>query len=560
MQPAENYNASRRPLDVEDYIDIVRRHKSWIFGPALLSLVIAVVGVYMYPDTYVSRAVVKITPQQVPESMVESSINQAMWDRILSMENTILSRSVLTNIINTLGLYQRERARGTLEDVIDEMKQKIVISTLSNNQSGGNSKTVPAFFVQFSYENRFLAQRVVQDLVGRFIDENITNRSNATFQTAQFMKDEFDQAKKALEESENKLAAFRMANNGRLPDQADANMRQLIALETRASMLESAINRTNQDKLQMESNLRIMRDNLNAMLREAPESAGTAQRNEKLFETEREIQGLENALTQFRQRYSDNYPDVQTLQTRLNNAKKKRDDIVKEEATKKEEAAKEAAKNPDTPKPRYVSPQVVREARELENRMRSLQSLLEGKDMEIQEFVRELKKSHEAAKAYQARVETVPMGEKQYGELTRDRDIAKSKYMDLDVKLGKARIAQEMETRKQGEVLDLLDPANLPSSPTEPKRPMIISIGAGLGLLLGIVIAGAREMKDTSLKNLKDVRAYTQMAILGSIPLLENDFVVRRRKRLAWLGWTTACLAAIVLMAGSIVYYFTTKP
>jgi hypothetical protein len=50
------------------------------------------------------------------------------------------------------------------------------------------------------------------------------------------------------------------------------------------------------------------------------------------------------------------------------------------------------------------------------------------------------------------------------------------------------------------------------------------------------------------------------MAILGSIPLLENDFVVRRRRRLAWLGWTTACLAAAVLMSGSIAYYvFTTK-
>ncbi len=64
------------------------------------------------------------------------------------------------------------------------------------------------------------------------------------------------------------------------------------------------------------------------------------------------------------------------------------------------------------------------------------------------------------------------------------------------------------------------------------------------------MIAGAREMKDTSLKNLKDVRAYTQMAILGSVPLLENDFVVRRRRRLAWLGWTTACLAAAVVMSG----------
>jgi len=116
-----------------------------------------------------------------------------------------------------------------------------------------------------------------------------------------------------------------------------------------------------------------------------------------------------------------------------------------------------------------------------------------------------------------------------------------------------------MEVRKQGELLELLDPASLPQTPTEPKRPMTISIGAGIGLVLGIIIAGAREMKDTSLKNLKDVRAYTQMAILGSVPLLENDFVVRRRKRLACSDGPTACLAAAVIMAGSVVYYYTTK-
>src|SRR5204863_7305861 len=131
--------------------------------------------------------------------------------------------------------------------------------------------------------------------------------------------------------------------------------------------------------------------------------------------------------------------------------------------------------------------------------------------------------------------------------------------MDYDEKLSKAQIAQDMEGRKQGETLELLDPASLPINPTEPKRPLIISIGAAFGLILGVIIAGAREMKDTSLKNLKDVRAYTQMSILGSIPLLENDFVLRRRKRLAWLGWTTACLAAVVTMAGSVVYYFVTK-
>src|SRR6202041_1197434 len=153
------------------------------------------------------------------------------------------------------------------------------------------------------------------------------------------------------------------------------------------------------------------------------------------------------------------------------------------------------------------------------------------------------------------RVETLPAGERQYGDLLREKEIARGKYVNLETSLQKAQIAQDMEGRKQGETLELLDPASLPLIPTEPKRPLIVSIGAAVGLLLGIVIAGALEMKDTSLKNLKDVRAYTQIAILGSIPLLENDFVVRRRRRLAWLGWTTSCLAAIVVMAGSIVYY-----
>jgi len=69
-----------------------------------------------------------------------------------------------------------------------------------------------------------------------------------------------------------------------------------------------------------------------------------------------------------------------------------------------------------------------------------------------------------------------------------------------------------------------------------------------------LCFAGAREAKDASLKNLKDVRAYTQLTILGSVPLLENDLVVRRRKRLAWLAWSTACLVGIIIMTGSVFF------
>jgi polysaccharide chain length determinant protein (PEP-CTERM system associated) len=547
MQPVENYSTTRRSLDLEDYIDIVRRHKGWIFGPFLFTLVASVVGVYLYPDSYVSQAVVKIVPQQVPQNMVQSAINQQMSDRINSMAQTILSRSVLTTIINSFGLYQRERSRMPIEDVVEQMKSAIQIQPVASQT--GTADRLPAFAVSFSYDNRLTAQRVVQDLVSRFIDENIRNRSNATFQTTQFMKDQLDDAKKQLDAAEDKLASYRMQNNGRLPDQMDSNMRQLAALQSQASYLSARISSVNQEKLQMESNVRIFKDQLANLSKDASQLQSTDHKSPELLEAEHDLSTSQDQLAQLRQHYKDTFPDVQIAIAKVDGARKKVQEVQAADATKKTDAA--------TVTP--ASQQSVRESRDIEASIKRFQSALEARELDLQDNTKQLKEVNDAIKGFEGRMSTVPLGEKQYADLLRDRDLVKERFVDLSEKLSKAEIAQEMEGRKQGETLELLDPASLPTTPTEPKRPMVILLGAGLGLILGISIAGFREMKDTSLKNLKDVRAYTQMSILGSVPLLENDFVVRRRRRLAWLSWTTACLGAAVVMSGSVVYYYVSR-
>ena len=72
-------------------------------------------------------------------------------------------------------------------------------------------------------------------------------------------------------------------------------------------------------------------------------------------------------------------------------------------------------------------------------------------------------------------------------------------------------------------------------------------------------MAGIKEMKDTSLKNLKDVRAYTNLPVLSSIPLLENALLVRRKRRLFWLAWSAAVIIGTVAMSGSMYYYYFGK-
>ena len=70
MQTQETYNVGRRPMDLEDYVDVLRRHKSWILGPLFAGVVIATVVACLWPDTYISSAVVRVTPPQVPDFLM----------------------------------------------------------------------------------------------------------------------------------------------------------------------------------------------------------------------------------------------------------------------------------------------------------------------------------------------------------------------------------------------------------------------------------------------------------------------------------------------------------
>ena len=547
MQPTDNFSVPRRPLDVEDFIDILRRHKGWIFGPFLLTLVASVVGVYLWPDSYESIAMVKIVPQQVPQNMVQSSISNDLSDRINSMATTVLSRNVLTTIINNFDLYKSERKRLPMEDVVENVMRKDI--HIVPMMTGPNGRTVPAFSVQFSYPDRFMASKVVADLVGRFISENTTTRSNATLETTQFLKDQADLAKKDLDTLENNLAAFKSQNNGRLPEQVELNYRSLQTLQTNYQNLTNSKNRSELDKLSLETSLSVEKARKAELTSEVPQAAAqvAAMKSDRMLDVEREIRNLDDALIAARQQYTDEYPGVKTLKGRLESAKQKKAQLEKEEAE-----SKPAAAPAGTPATNRTLQMAVVDA---DGNIRRLESAIHARDLEIQDDDKQIKEAQSQIARLEAQIGAAPLGEQQYGNLLRERDMAKTKYMDLDARLSTAQISKDLETRGQGERLELLDPASLPQNPTQPKRPMVIGLGAGLGLLLGVVIAAAREVKDTSLKNLKDVRAYTQMSILGSVPLLENDFVVRRRRRIAWLGWTTACLVAAVTMAGSVAFY-----
>src|SRR6267154_4628059 len=120
MAAAQNFvTVSRRPPDVEDYIDMLRRYRSWIVGPMFAGLVVSVVAGFLSQDTYLSYATMRITPPIVSEKLIPSVMNSTqLAEKLELMKTDILSRGTLSDIIQkpSLDLYKKEQKKLPMED------------------------------------------------------------------------------------------------------------------------------------------------------------------------------------------------------------------------------------------------------------------------------------------------------------------------------------------------------------------------------------------------------------------------------------------------------------
>jgi polysaccharide chain length determinant protein (PEP-CTERM system associated) len=535
----ERLSIPRRALDFEDYVDIMRRNFRWLIGPAFAGLVISTVVAYFMQDTYVSRALVRIVPQQIADNLVQIVSSQQLVDHIQGMAESILSRNTLTNLITTFHLYKKDLKSEPMEDVITKMKSSIKIGATQGmaNMSG---RSIPAMEITFTYDDAHLAKAVCDDIVSRFVNQNTEDSLASQEQANQFMNDEFEKAQRDLSTIDNKLADFRTRNAGRLPEQMELNAQEMNSLTQRAQQLSDLVNRNNEQKMFIESAMRTAKDRLNSIKDVTPQSQA---RNDRVLELDRQIQNLQTQIEDMKDRYTDNFPDLQSARQQLSVLKKQRDQAEKEQPAKTTASTVE-------------NPAITREKQDAQTQVDQLQTQLKANAMEAQQITRQMTAVNADLQNYQNRLEGIPASEKEYMELMHERDLAKQHYDDLEGKRNRSRLSVDMEKRKQGETLEVLDSASMPAAPTAPKRSMIVPAGAGIGFILGIVLVGIREVKDTSLKNLKDARLYTQLSILGSIPLLENDLVVQRRRQIMLVGWATATVVGLAIMGFSIAHYY----
>jgi capsular polysaccharide biosynthesis protein len=135
---------------------------------------------------------------------------------------------------------------------------------------------------------------------------------------------------------------------------------------------------------------------------------------------------------------------------------------------------------------------------------------------------------------YQERISSTPQVQEQFKDITRDTQTAQQFYDDLLNKMNQSQMATDLERRQQGEQFSVMDEPNLPEEPTFPKRGVFVGGGLAGGILLGILLAGLLEYRDTALRSERDVWAFTKLPTLAVIEFSAETGAVEPGRR--WFG------------------------
>ena len=483
-----------RTLNVEEYFTIVKRRWWILLIPAVLFAIAGYATTFFIAPQYVSQTLVLIEEQKVPDSFVKPVISADLDSRLASMREQILSRSRIQPIIEKYNLYGPKMS---MDERIDLARKSIQIKPIHSEIT--QSRGLPGFFISFTAGDAHTAQMICGEITTLFINENLRSRQDSAEGTTDFLKGQLADAKRSLDDQDAKLADFQRKYVGKLPGEGSPNVNMLTTLNTQLEASTQALARMEQDKSYGES---ILAQQVQAYANTAAASNSTVPGGPSIVpqqDLQAELKALIAQEAEVSSHYTADYPDVIALRRKIA-------DVRKQIAQAPAPVIASATTSSAAPTNRF-EPLPIQQ----------LRAQLRAAELGIKQKREEQAQIQSSLRTYQERIESSPMVEAQYKDLTRDYQTAQAFYESLLSKMSQSKMATDLEKRQQGEQFKLMDEPNLPDGPTFPKRSVFVGGGLGLGIGLGLLIVGLLEYRDTALRTERDVYAFTKLPTLAII-------------------------------------------
>jgi uncharacterized protein involved in exopolysaccharide biosynthesis len=564
---------------ISDYLDILRRRIYLIVIPAIIFSAISALVAYTLPPTYKSQGVILIESQEIPDSLIKSTVTSYAAQRIEIIKQKIMTTAKVLELVEKHNLYPdivKNSAPSVLVDLFREnIEVKMVEANVTDPTSGRAKKASIAFTVAFQHSSPTIAQQIANELVTQFLNENVKTRTNRAAETTKFLADEGDKFEKKVQLLEKKIADFKDEFSDSLPELLEYNLSmvtnlqqelannqnqimvlkdQIVTMSLEMSNIPpyldshsvnsygSEITSAQQELANMKAELARLAtkysdshpDILQIKKRiSALESETTFESDSDYLRLSNELEAANVKLRELKQRYSDSHPDIQSVSKQIASLERELSTLAPENTVKK-------PKVNDTN--RVINPIYLQ-----------IKSKIDSSEREINRLIKRQDELNSKLKEFEARVYQTHQVKRAYDDLTRDHANNLEKYRELRAKQLEAELAQNLESENKGESFTLIEPPQVSNKAVKPNRPKLLAVGVIGSFGFGIGLALLTELLFGGVRGYNEIKKVTGQNPIVVLPVIQtvNDQNIRRNRRLRMF-----VLLFIALVSAVLAFHF----
>lgn len=557
---------------ISEYLEILVRRKNLLLISFLIIGFLGFVLAMKLPPVYRSSATILIEDQQIPRSMVETTITDFADKRIELIRQRVMTRDRILSIIQKHKVYLDERDKLVPSEIVTRFQEdaeiKMISADVLDPNRGGGKATI-AFNISFSDSNPVLAQAVANELVSLFLDENTRVRAQRAAKTTDFLSAEAEKLKSEMGSIETQIMDFKAKHGYSLPEMLQNNL--------------SSLDRATESLRQTDSDIRIAQDRivyLTDSLRQAEDDVPASQTGKPLNKDE-QLRLLKSEFIHLSSLYTATHPDVLRVKRQIQNLEPTFDGQANEVDARKEltdaeniliELKKKYSEtHPDVLKQeKRVSnlteklaeatnktAELVDDAHQSNTLYTSIANQLTTTQHELDQLITTREQLQKNKLELQSYIDETPLVEKEYQDLLRMRQTSLNKYAELEAKYREAKLAQTLEEEQKGETFTLIEPPIAPDKPEKPDRKKIIVMGFGLGIGVGLGLIILLELMHETIRGAKALERITGMPPIVAIPYIQTPqdrLNQKKRQKLIWI------ISLLVFIALIVVTHFVVMP
>lgn len=531
---------------------------------------LAVLAALFWPPTYRSSATILIEEQEIPQELVRSTITGFASQQIKVISQRIFTLSNIMGIVEKYSLWdENELKRMPRSEVMERFQKKMKLDVISADvmdpRYGRATQATIAFTLSFDHKNPAIAQKVANELVNLYMNENLKSRSEKSATTASFLKNEAEALNKHIAEIQSQLAQFKQENEGSLPELSQYNLSVVERSEAELSDSRVRLADLQKRRLELQAN----------MAQISPYAATELPTGERALSNQDRLKALQSEFRNKSALYNENHPDVQRLQREIAHLQAtlgggSTDKDYGEQLRTEQDKLQQLKQTYTAGHPQVVKQQAVVDS--MKNSKKStnvsegfqadspayvlLSTQIKGIDGDISTLNARIIELQSKIQRFETFLSKAPNVEKTYADLNLQLSTSTMKYQEIKAKQMEAELSQNLESERKGERYSLVEPPILPDDPVSPNRIAIVLIGLVLGALSAAGVAAVMELLDESVRGASSLGELIS-APLATIPYLalaEEEVGVRRSY--TWIYLAVAGGIALFLL----IFHLAVKP